>query len=414
VTDEDPPPPKRRRKPPKGLEGFETGLPDEAPVEDTPSAPVESPRKRLWAESQPAAAAPIDEPRGPGEASLPVEFPVYVPDPTATAAALEPAAPVPAEPAPASAPIAAEPARRDGDDILPQHTAPDLREAVGAKPKKKRRAQTPLPVDTGDDFDDETGGRRSRKMIAVSIASLVVGLGVAALVFLGRANSAWFYISCEPDKIVAERGRAFPPWGETALAGKQWAAIKIPPEAECIPLETEDEAALAVQFRTMLVKRASVLLTAKEVTKTDEAKALLEQALLHARANTDDARTARGDIQRLLGDVVYWRASLKLRDASKTLLDAAKEFDAAAQQRPRHVTDASAWAEYVRKIVTELEAGPAGTTQTSFPPAPPPEPGEPRPPAPAGVALPVEPGDAGVEAPPAPPDAGIPTGGVLL
>ena len=157
-----------------------------------------------------------------------------------------------------------------------------------------------------------------------------------------------------------------------------------------------------------------MLLTAKEVTKTGEAKALLEQALLHARSNTDNARNARTEIQRLLGDVAYWGASLKMRDASKALLEAAKDFDTAAQQRPRHVTDAAAWAEYVRKLVGELESGPAGVSQ-AFPPVPPPT--DPRQPAPPGVALPVEPdkGSASEAPPPAtPPDAGLPTGGVLL
>lgn len=311
----------------------------------------------------------------------------------------------------------------DGDEPLaPAYIGTsdaELREAVGVAPRA-RRARTPLPVDAGaldgDTGGDDAGDRpRSRKMIVVSIASLVVGLGTAALVFLGRANSAWFYISCEPDRIVAERGRAFPPWGETSLDGKRWKAIAIPPEAECIPLETESEDEISEQFRAMLVKRASVLLTAKEVTKVDEANALLDQALLHARSNSDAARNARADIQRLLGDVVYWRASLQLRDASKALLEAAKQFDQAAQQRPRHVTDAAAWAEHVRRLAEDLRAGPSGSTQTSFPPIPPPVSSEPRPPAPPGVALPVEPGGSAAEpAPPAPPDAGVPTGGVLL
>ena len=249
------------------------------------------------------------------------------------------------------------------------------------------------------------------------MSSLLFGLGVAAVIFIGRANSAWFYLTCEPDKIVAQQGRSFPPWGEARLDGKQWTPIKIPPEAECIPLETEDETELATRFRDALVKRASVLLTAKEVTKTDEANALLEQALLHARANTDAARNARTDIQRLLGDVAYWRASLRMRDASTSLLEAAKQFDAAAQQRPRHVTDASTWAEYIRKVVKELEAGPSGSSDSVFPPTPPSSPTDARSPAPPGVALPVEPDKAGSgaePAPPATPDAGIPTGGVLL
>lgn len=138
---------------------------------------------------------------------------------------------------------------------------------------------------------------------------------------------------------------------------------------------------------------------------------MLDQALLHARS--PDRREQRRDVERLLGDVGYWRASAKLRDASTALTDAAKQFDAAAAQRPRHVSDASAWATYVRKLVEELRAGPNGAL-TAFPPTPTPIPA--REPAPAGVALPVEPPAAGSasEPPPAPPDAGLPTGGVLL
>jgi hypothetical protein len=299
----------------------------------------------------------------------------------------------------------------------------DLRAAIGATPAKQAKRSDAGSIyasggsggtdDASSDFDGDKP--RSRKMIVVSILSLVVGLGIAALVFLGRANSASFYIACEPDRIIAQQGRSFPPWGESTLDGKQWTAIKIPPEAECISLETESENELSDQFRTALVKRASVLLTAKEVTKTDDANALLEQALLHTRSNSDASRNARVDIQRLLGDVAYWRAALKMRDASKALLEASKQFDAAAQQRPRHVTDASAWAEYVRKVVGELETGPAGA-QTTFPPTPPVGAGSgDRPPAPPGVALPVEPDKGSAsEAPSAPPDAGVSTGGVLL
>lgn len=271
-------------------------------------------------------------------------------------------------------------------------------------------------VDDADDFAGGGGRRRSRKLILVAILSLIVGLGVAAMVFVGRANSAWFYLTCEPDKIVAQQGRAFPPWGESRIDGKQWAPIKIPPEAECHPLATEDEELLSTRFRDALTKRATILLTAKEVTKIDEANALLEQALLHTRATSDAARNARADIQRLLGDVAYWRASLRMRDSAKALLEAAKQFDAAAQQRPRHVTDAAAWAEYIRKTVKALEAGPSGSSDSAFPPSPPAV-SEPRPSAPPGVALPVEPDKAGsasdTPAPPTP-DAGLPTGGVLL
>ncbi len=307
-----------------------------------------------------------------------------------------------------------------GDEPLPATygvvSSDDLREAVGAKPARGKRARTPPPVSDDDDDDDLGDKPRSRKTVMVVVGSLVVGLGIVGVVFLGRANSGNYYVSCETDRIVAERGRAFPPWGETELDGKPWAAIKIPPDAECAAFETDDEAKLSTEFRRLLVQRASVLLTAKEVTKVDDANALLEQALLHTRADNDESRNARAEIKRLLGDVVYWRASLKLRDASAALLEAAKQFDAAAQQQPRHVTDAAVWADYVRKVVGELQAGPSGSTQVAFPPVPPSAPGDQRLPAPPGVALPVEPdkGSAGEAPPPPTPDAGVPTGGVLL
>jgi len=455
--DDDPPqqPPKRRRRPPRGLEGFDTGYPeDDDPSGDIQSSPasVDEPARSVVVDPSLAtpgepSPAPFDNttsrgvPSGEGAAipssdgipgssgAIPTSsggMPAAPGAPPTTSGAIPtssggmPAAPTTGAMEMAggygggySAPIAASSLDRDEplSSAYVGASDSDLRDAVGAK---SRRARTPPP--DVESFDDDLGGRpRSRKTIVVSILSLVVGLGVAALVFLGRANSAWLYISCEPDRIVAERGRSFPPWGESTLDGKQWAAIKIPPDAECIALETESEDELSDQFRAMLVKRASVLLTAKEVTKTDEANTLLEQALLHARSNTDTARNARADIQRLLGDVAYWRASLKLRDASKALVEAAKQFDAAAQQRPRHVTDAAAWADYVRKVVGELEAGPAGTPRPSFPPPPAPA-SEPRPPAPPGVALPVEPdqGSASESPQPTPPDAGLPTGGVLL
>jgi len=295
-------------------------------------------------------------------------------------------------------------------------SAGELRHALGGS-TTRRHARPPTDDDRRDDDDDDLPGTpRNRKLIVVGALAAVAGLAIAATIFIGHQNSGWFYLTCESDRIVAERGRAFPPWGSEALEGKEWAPIKIPPEAECTALETESYPSLVQQYRDMLVKRASMLLTAKEITSVDEASALLEQALLHARSSSDAARDARTDIQRLLGDVGYWRASLKLRDAANNLRDAAKEFDAAALQRPRHVTDAAAWAEYVRKVIGELEAGPSGSTQTAFPPSPPPT--SERPLAPPGVALPVEPDPAGSAAaelpPPVTPDAGLPTGGVLL
>jgi hypothetical protein len=136
----------------------------------------------------------------------------------------------------------------------------------------------------------------------------------------------------------------------------------------------------------------------------------LNQALLLARS--PDRRDQRKDVERLLGDVDYWRASLRLRDASTVLQDAAKQFDSAAAQRPRHVSDAAAWSTFLRKVSDELHAGPNAAPTAQFPAA-----GSAAPvTAPVGVALPVEAGSAAgsAEALPPAPDAGVPSGGVLL
>ncbi len=316
------------------------------------------------------------------------------------------------------APSSSGPVRDSDDPLAPLPTIGEdnsLRSAVGAKLVKERKR--PPPPDDFDDDDDDGDGPKNRgrgTWIAI-VASLVgvLGLGIGALVIFGNINKQRFMVACEPQQVIAKQGRGFPPWGARSIDDEgMWKPIKIPPEAECRERETEDQEELSRWYLDILVDRASSMLTAREVTKIDEASAMLEQALLHARS--PDRREQRRDIERLLGDVGYWRASAKLKDASTALTDAAKQFDAAAVQRPRHVSDASAWATYVRKLVEELRAGPNGVS-ASFPPTPPIGPG--REPAPPGVALPVEPGagsGSANEPPQAPPDAGLPTGGVLL
>jgi hypothetical protein len=297
----------------------------------------------------------------------------------------------------------------DAAPILPT-AEPDLQAAVAEPPpvdappapppKKKRRLRE------GDDGDEpQPSGGKTLIIVALSI---IFGLTVATFALLGRANATRYLITCSSDKIVAEQGRIFPPWGSRPLAGDEWKPIVIPANAECKPRETDDQDELAKWYLAELVDQASTLLTAHEVTKVDIAAEQLNQALLLAR--TPERREQRKDIERLLGDVEYWRASAKLRDAATALADAAKQFDAAAQQRPRHVSDASAWASYIRKLVDELHVGPGGTAPSITPTPTQSE----RPPSPPGAALPVEGGGSNEPPPIQSPDAGVPSGGVLL
>jgi hypothetical protein len=255
----------------------------------------------------------------------------------------------------------------------------------------------------------------------VSALVATFGLAVAALVIVGRMNTDRYLLACEAERAVPQQGRGFPPWGTRALGGEAWRPLKITPETRCQPRETDDVRDLERLYLAMVLDQASALLTAREVTRLDEAEALLKQALLLTRPPERESEKLaternerRAEIQRLLGDVTYWRASAKLRDAANALGEAAKQFDAAAEQRPRHMSDAAAWAGHARKLAQQLTSGPAGATPAAGSAAAPPAPSEPSS-APTGTALPVEPGAGPAEQAPAPPpDAGAPAGGVLL
>jgi hypothetical protein len=321
--------------------------------------------------------------------------------------------------------------------LPPTYDVNALRSAVGASPlvdstgaDRQRRPSVDRDDDDDDDDDDESRPR-NRKAVLVAAASLAVGVAIATLVILGHLNSGRYLLACEAERAVAEQGRTFPPWGTHALDGEAWKPVKIAPETRCQPRETDDVLVLERLYLAMLLDQATGLLTAREVTRVDDAEVLLKQALLLTRPPADEpAKLAaersehHKEIEQLLGDVGYWRAQTKLRDAAAALTDAAKQLDAAAAQHPRHVSDAPAWASYARRLAGELHAGPAGGTPTasapgsSTVPATPAAPAAERPNAPAGTALPVEPdnGSASEPSPATPPtvDAGVPTGGVLL
>jgi hypothetical protein len=296
-----------------------------------------------------------------------------------------------------------------------------LRDAIG--PRKTPRARTEPSV---DDDDEPVSRKRRRRTIMVAAATTLVGLAIAALIFLGRANASRYLLVCTAEHAAAEQGRAFPPWGSHALAGPEWETIALPPNAACKERETEEPAELARWYYDILVERASTTLTSRELldampkagaavtsaTPTNPLNAVsaqLEQALLLARVF--DGADQRKEVERLQGDVEYWRATLRLRDASQAMADAAKQFDTASSHHPRHVDDAAAWGLFVRKLSDELHTGPGGAPVTI------PNAAEPHAPAPPGTALPVEAPAAGSDVtptPPAPPDAGLPGGGVLL
>ncbi len=362
---------------------------------------------------------------GPTKATSP--SPTSAPPPTSTSAATTRAA------------SAATPSSTGEEPLLPAvYDENDLRSAVGASPRsdslaataRKRRA--PASDRRHDDDADDASPHepRNRKAIALVALSITAGLAIAVLVFAGYANSGRYLLICEAERALAEQGRSFPPWGTRALAGEAWRPLKIAPETRCQPHETDNPVDLERLYLSMILDQATGLLTAREVTRLDDVEALLKQALLLTRPPEHEPEKLASErnehhqeIERLLGDVTYGRASAKLHDAEAALADAAKQFDSAAAQHPRHASDAAVWAAYARRLTQELHAGPAGAAPPAPSASPPPASpapadsttGSPKPP--VGVALPVEPARASVDepaAPPAPADASVSTGGVLL
>jgi len=324
---------------------------------------------------------------------------------------------LPAPPSPSLSPD-------DAPILPPELTArAALADAVGSPSKSARKRARSLERDREEHERerDPSGPTRSRKTTVVAAGAIVGGLGIATLVLLGHANSQRFELTCDATHVYAEQGRSFPPWGSKKLNSLAWAPITLPANAECQPRATENEAELKAWYLALLVDRATTTLTARDLLDTpatdasgkatnqlDFVSTQLDQALLLAR--DPDKRDQRKEITRLQGDVDYWRAAARLRDASTVLLDAAKQFDVANQKRPRHATDAAAWSTFLHHLTDELRAGPNGAPG-AMPGAVPVGSG----PVPVGIALPVEPTDSAVGSGIAPPTApSIPSGGVLL
>jgi hypothetical protein len=348
--------------------------------------------------------------------------------PTAETAPTAPAADIapptieiaPTVPTLEAAPILEAPPATD-DSILPTtFSADDLDAAVGVRPSKKKKRVAQEPVDA-DGLPDEK--RFSRKTIIIAALAVVTGLGIAALVLFGRVNAERYKLDCTTTQAIAKQGRSFPPWGYRALPGAEWRPIALPPSAQCKSQEVEDAGQLEALFLDLLLERTSATLTAKNLLDApativdgkqqpgplELASLQLEQALLLSRS--PERGDQRKQVERLQGDVLYWRASLRLRDATAAMADASRQFDQASLARPMHVSDAGSWAQFLRRLTEELQAGPHGVF-AGFPP-PPTNVGATG--APAGTARPVEPAPAaGSDAPPPTPDAGVPTGGVLL
>jgi hypothetical protein len=365
---------------------------EDPPPPDAPDAPATaSPAGSPAPLDAPAAAPPLD----PHAAAPPLDPPAAAPPLAAHEALSPPGPPPPPPPLP---------------PLPPPPPLPPLDDEDGARPRR--------------------GGRR----LAYSALAIVSGVLILVLALLGRANARHYYLRCAPAQITAEQGRSFPPWGSRPLTGPAWRAIERPENADCRARDTESLAELGGWYLDVLIDRASKALAGNILDQPsadnapaplDVAAAQLDQAQLLAHDPSHSAERAR--IARLEGDVAYWRAAQRVREAAAALADARTKFHDAATRRPEHVADAAAWAAFLGRLAGELHGGPSAAAPPSPaptappPPAPVPAPTAMPPPAgppaaPLGTALPVEPPpDAGSAAPPAAPrDAGLPPSGVLM
>lgn len=308
--------------------------------------------------------------------------------------------------------------------------SPSASASASASPSSASRLPSPPPApasrrpsagtfsdadDADADDSDETATKKRKWPIVVGLSALL-GAVIAAFVLLGNANSQRYYLRCSAKYITAEQGNSFPPWGTERVSAPGFKPISIPPNAECTPQATDSLVKLEDLYLAALVDQATRKLSGTQPGDIDAAQAELEQALLLTRS--PERRDQRKDLERLLGDVTYWRAAAKVKSAASALEDAAKRFDEAAAARPRHASDASEWARFARETAGALSSGPSGAGAPQSPPSGVPLPGA-RPTAPPGVALPIEmppPGtasDAGVEDIDAA-RSNLPSGGVLM
>lgn len=287
---------------------------------------------------------------------------------------------------------------------LPAEAPPDLALVVGAAPRK------PTEADDPDAPDDPKKSKRPWILGGIGVAAALV---VGGLIFLGHVNAQTYAFTCQPDKIVAEQGRAFPPWGTRPLTDPEWKPVDITPRFACVSTETDDRGKLASWFADALYDNAAEELTPSpghEVTKLDLAEQQIDQALLLLRTATE-AKHGREQTEHWLANVTFWRTKAKLRESIAGLGELANQFDQAAKAGPHQITNAHAWAEYVRKVAAELKLDQPEASTANAPPPPEERPGAP---APMGTALPVEPTRPAEALPAPPPDAGVPSGGVML
>lgn len=212
-----------------------------------------------------------------------------------------------------------------------------------------------------------------RAWLILALALMLIGF-IIAMVVLGRINGDTYFLRCGERHMVAEKGRGFPPWGQSALSGEAWKPIAIPLGMECQNREVAELEELREVYRQAMLDLADAWLTRERPRgeggeRIGEIQAQLEQALLLSRSASQETRNR---IQRYLADVEYWRSRDQIEAARRELVAASKRLQSAWRHDARYSnTDAARWQALIDSITTMLERGPdaaAGATRPGTPP----------------------------------------------
>lgn len=245
--------------------------------------------------------------------------------------------------------------------------------------------------------------RLSRRARFFALAAIALLCFIGAGGVLSYLNSRQLYLVCGDQDVRAERGSFFP-WGRTAMEGERWKPFKLPGACESRELDSELE--LETAMLELLVARASALLAA-EAPELEEGEELIEQGLALARA--PEHKASRTELERLRGDIEYWRGRADITAAVERLRSARAHLDEAIKIGPRHANDADKWLPFIDRLVERAGSGPGAPIEADTGPidlVESPSDGAP-------LATPVLIPDAGPATAPAR-DAGVPAGGVLL
>jgi hypothetical protein len=252
---------------------------------------------------------------------------------------------------------------------------------------ERRRKEHEEPLDA-EPPDDKRPGKWRRRLIVL----LLLAVAAAVVWGLGLRNHERYFLVCSPDRVEPQRGTEWP-WGRDPMPGEAFAAVKIPPDAECTTRELGSREQLEVALLDLLIARAETEM-AQSAPKLDDINARVTQATHLVRGRPE----RRAKLARLSADLAYLRGQRGVEQAVAAVKAALAAFRDAQAQGATRGKDSEAWAQHLERVLLQLaaprppeptpRAAPLPASRPASAPAlPRPDPGAPVPPPPGGVLL---------------------------